>query len=159
MNSPPIYSYDKDVDVLYIAFSPGEKATTAVELNDNILLRFNRAEKRAVGLTLMDFSVLIQLTRLGPRSFPLSGLQELEADWQDTVIDIITSPPVNQILKVSTYTPRSQKPSLTRTRPLRLQAEPKRRQPPLPKSLHKKQEFRGLGTITSVEKPSLALAA
>ena len=26
--------------------------------------------------------------------------------------------------------------------------EPKRRQPPLPKSLHKKQEFRGLGTIT-----------
>jgi len=115
MNSPPIYSYDKDVDVLYIAFSPGEKATTAVELNDNILLRFNRAEKRAVGLTLMDFSVLIQLTRLGPRSFPLSGLQELEADWQDTVIDIITSPPVNQILKVSTYTPRSQKPSLTRT--------------------------------------------
>jgi len=25
--------------------------------------------------------------------------------------------------------------------------EPKRRQPPLPKSLHKKQEFRGLGTI------------
>jgi hypothetical protein len=47
MNQTPTYSYDKEADVLYISFSPGEKATTAVELNDNILLRFNRAEKRA----------------------------------------------------------------------------------------------------------------
>ncbi|MBI1878003.1 MAG: DUF2283 domain-containing protein [Chloroflexi bacterium] len=101
----PTYSYDKEADVLYISFSPGEKATTAVELNDNILLRFNRAEKRAIGLTLMDFSVLVQLTELGPRSFPLSGLRELEPEWQETVIEIITKPPVNQILKVSTYTP------------------------------------------------------
>jgi len=30
-----------------------------------------------------------------------------------------------------------------------LTPEPKRRQPPLPKSLHKKQEFRGLGTINN----------
>lgn len=105
MTQPPTYSYDKDADVLYISFSPGEKATTAVELNDNILLRFNRAEKRAIGLTLMDFSVLIQLTKLGPRSFPLTGLNDLEPEWQETVIEILTSPPVNQILKVSTYTP------------------------------------------------------
>lgn len=92
MNQEPTYSYDKEADVLYISFSPGEKATTAVELNGNILLRFNRAENRAVGLTLMDFSVLMQLTNLGPRSFPLSGLNELEPDWQDTVIKIITRP-------------------------------------------------------------------
>jgi len=105
MSQLPTYSYDKEADVLYISFSPGEKATTAVELNDNILLRFNRAEKRAVGLTLMDFSVLVQLTKLGPRSFPLSGLKELETEWQETVIEIITTPPVNQILKVSSYTP------------------------------------------------------
>ena len=101
----PTYSYDKEADVLYVSFSPGEKATTSVELNDSILLRFNRAEKRAIGLTLMDFSVLVQLTRLGPRSFPLMGLNDLEPDWQDTVIEILTSPPVNQILKISTYTP------------------------------------------------------
>ncbi|MCK4389155.1 MAG: DUF2283 domain-containing protein [Desulfobacterales bacterium] len=105
MNKEPTYDYDKEADVLYISFSPGEKATTAVELNDNILLRFNRAEKRAIGLTLMDFSVLVQLTNLGPRSFPLSGLSELETEWQDTVIEIITKPRVNQILKVSVYTP------------------------------------------------------
>jgi len=115
MNNEPTYSYDKEADVLYISFSPGEKTTSAVELNDNILLRFNRAEQRAIGLTLMDFSVLIQLTNLGPRSFPLSGLQDLEPDWQDMVISIITKPPINQILKVSVYTP-----SLTETVPIAL---------------------------------------
>ncbi|MBI5842886.1 MAG: DUF2283 domain-containing protein [Chloroflexi bacterium] len=101
----PTYSYDKEADVLYISFSPGEKPTAAVELNENILLRFNRVEKRAIGLTLMDFSVLVQLTRLGPRSFPLTGLKDLEPEWQETVIEIITSVPVNQILKVSSYMP------------------------------------------------------
>jgi uncharacterized protein YuzE len=107
MTQKPTYSYDKEADVLYVSFSPGEEPTAAVELNDNILLRFNRTDKRAVGLTLMDFSVLVQLTNLGPRSFPLTGLTDLEPDWQETVIEIITKPPVNQILKVSTYTPSS----------------------------------------------------
>lgn len=105
MNQKLTYSYDKDVDILYISFSPGEKATTAVELNDNILLRFNRTEKRAIGLTLMDFSVLVQLTNLGPRGFPLSGLEDLDSEWRETVIEVITTPPVNQILKVLVYTP------------------------------------------------------
>ena len=75
------YDYDQEADVLYISFSPGEKASTAVELNDNILLRFNRTERRAIGLTLMDFSMLVQLTRLGPRAFPLTGLSDLEPEW------------------------------------------------------------------------------
>lgn len=119
MNKEPTYSYDKEVDILYISFSPGEKATTAVELNDNILLRFNKVEKRAIGLTLMDFSVLIQLTNIGPRSFPLTGLKDLEPEWQETVLEIIKNPPVNQILKVSAYTP-----SLTETMPITLVEKP-----------------------------------
>jgi uncharacterized protein YuzE len=101
----PTYSYDKEADVLYISFAPGETPTAAVELHDNILLRFNLAEKRAVGLTLMDFSVLVQTTQLGPRSFPLSGLKDLEPEWQEIVIEIITKPPVNQVLRVSSYMP------------------------------------------------------
>ena len=105
MKEEPTYFYDQDVDILYISFAPGEKATSAVELNDNILLRFNRVEKRAIGLTLMDFSVLVQLTNLGPRHFPLNGLNELEPNWQEAVIEIITQPPVSQILKVSVYSP------------------------------------------------------
>ncbi|MCL4869127.1 MAG: DUF2283 domain-containing protein [Anaerolineae bacterium] len=105
MSQIPGYSYDKEADVLYISFAPDEKATAAVELNENILLRFNRTNKRVIGLTLMDFSVLVQLTRLGPRNFPLTGLLDLDPEWQEIVIDLITSPPVNQFLHVSSYTP------------------------------------------------------
>ncbi|MEE8304912.1 MAG: DUF2283 domain-containing protein [Candidatus Tectomicrobia bacterium] len=105
MTHMPTYSYDKEADVLYISFAPGEQPTAAIELNDNILLRFNLTEKYAVGLTLMDFSVLVQMTQLGPRSFPLSGLKDLEPEWHETVIEIITKPPVSQMLHVSSYTP------------------------------------------------------
>ena len=52
-----------------------------MESNDNIRLRFNLTEKRAIGLPLMDFSVLVQLTPLGLRSFPLSSLKDLEPEW------------------------------------------------------------------------------
>jgi uncharacterized protein YuzE len=104
MTMEPIYTYDKDVDILYISFASGEKATTAVELNENMVLRVNLDEKRAIGITLLDFSVLIQKTQVGPRQFPLSGLQELEPEWQEIVIAILMSPPVNQILQVSMYT-------------------------------------------------------
>src|SRR3989442_13519429 len=96
MAQMPTYSYDKEADVLYISFAPGEKPTAAVELNNNILLRFNLTEKRAVGLTLMDFSVLVQMTQLGPRSFPLSGLQDLEPEWQEAGSAIINEPTVSQ---------------------------------------------------------------
>lgn len=99
------FDYDKEADILYISFSPGEKATSAVELNDNILLRFNFKEKRAVGLTLMDYSVLVQSTDLGPRSFPLTGLKELEPEWQEMVVEMITKPPVSQVLRLSICTP------------------------------------------------------
>jgi len=100
----PTYDYDKEADILYISFSPGEKATTAVELNENILLRLNRDERRAIGLTLMDFSILVQMTDLGPRQFPLNGLQSLEPEWQEMVTEVLTKPPVNQVLKVSMFT-------------------------------------------------------
>ena len=95
------FDYDEDVDILYISFSPGEKPTAAVELNENIILRFNRSERRAIGLTLMDYSVLVQPSELGHRHFVLTGLQALDADWQEVVIEILTHTPVNQFLTLS----------------------------------------------------------
>ena len=119
MAQEAIYSYDKEADILYISFAPGERATSAVELNENILLRFNLAERRAIGLTLMDSSVLVELTNIGPRSFPLSGLDDLEPDWQEMVLDIVSRPPVNQILKLQVFTPALNKstPATTIERP------------------------------------------
>jgi hypothetical protein len=32
-------------------------------------------------------------------------LNDLESEWQEIVLEIIQKPPVNQILKISAYTP------------------------------------------------------
>lgn len=98
------YTYDEDADILYISFAPGEKATTAVELNEHMLLRLNRREQRVLGLTLMNFSILVQTTEVGPRQFPLQGLQELEPEWREMVTHLLMESPLNTILKVSMYT-------------------------------------------------------
>jgi len=46
----PIVNYDEISDTLYVSFEPGKKAT-GIELNDHILLRINKKERRAIGLT------------------------------------------------------------------------------------------------------------
>jgi len=100
----PIFNYDEISDTLYVSFSPGEKAT-GIELNDHILLRISKKERRAVGLTFLDYSLLAQRTEVGPRSFPLTGLAELSDELRDIVLDILQRPPVSGILFLSTYTP------------------------------------------------------
>ena len=100
----PIFNYDETSDTLYVSFAPGEKAT-GIELNEHILLRINKKERRAVGLTFLDYSLLAQETEVGPRSFPLTGLAELSDELREIVLDILRRPPVSGILFLSTYTP------------------------------------------------------
>jgi uncharacterized protein YuzE len=100
----PIYNYDEASDTLYISFAPGEHAT-GIELTDHILLRINKQEHRAVGITLFDYSILAQQTELGPRSFPLTGLNNIPAESRDLVLQIVLQPPVRDILALSAYTP------------------------------------------------------
>lgn len=53
--------YDEDADMLDIFF--GENASaTGVELTDDILLRLDRESGRAIGLTLLHFSILTERT-------------------------------------------------------------------------------------------------
>jgi uncharacterized protein YuzE len=104
MMTEPIFNYDEMSDTLYVSFSPGEKAT-GIELNDHIVLRINKKERRAIGLTFLDYSLLAQKTKVGPRSFPLTGLAELSDELREIVLDILQRPPVSEILFLSTYTP------------------------------------------------------
>ena len=67
------------------------------------MLRFHREQGQAAGLTLLDFSVLASPAELGPRSFALTGLDNLPDDLRETVTHIITTPPVNLFLKVFTF--------------------------------------------------------
>jgi len=55
-------NYDEVSDTLYVSFAPGEKAT-GIELNDHILLRVNKKERRAIGLTFFNYSLLAQKRR------------------------------------------------------------------------------------------------
>jgi uncharacterized protein YuzE len=100
----PIFNYDEMSDTLYVSFSPGEKAT-GIELNDHILLRMNKQERRAIGLTFLDYSLLAQRTEVGPRSFPLTGLVELSDELREIVLEVLQRPPVSDILFLSSYTP------------------------------------------------------
>jgi hypothetical protein len=102
-NGRPVrLAYDETGDVLEIVFDDIE-ATCAVELTDHILLRFHQGLSQAVGLTILDFSVLASPSELGPRSFALTGLERLPDDLREVVARIITTTPVNCFLKVSIF--------------------------------------------------------
>jgi uncharacterized protein YuzE len=100
----PTLSYDELSDTLYVSFEPGE-AATGIELNEHILLRINKKRRRAVGSTFFNYSVLAQMTEIGPRSFPLTGLAELSDELREIIFDILRRPPVSDILSLSAYTP------------------------------------------------------
>ena len=102
--SEPVFKYDELSDTLYVSFAPGEQAT-GIELNEHILLRVNKVERRAVGLTLFDYSVLAQPTEIGLRCLPLDGLNDLSPELRELALDILRTPPVQNILSLSAYTP------------------------------------------------------
>lgn len=110
----PNFNYDEESDTLYISFSPGEQAT-GIELTPHILLRLNKQERKAVGMTFLEYSLLAQKTDMGPRSFPLTGLSELSDSLRDIVVDVLQRPPVSDVLLLSSYTP-----SITETIPIML---------------------------------------
>lgn len=100
----PRINYDETSDTLYVSFEPGAKGT-GIELNEHILLRIDKRARRPVGLTLFEYSVLVQKTELGPRSFPLAGLGDLSEELREMVLEILLSPPVSDFLSVSAFTP------------------------------------------------------
>jgi uncharacterized protein YuzE len=97
-------NYDTTSDTLYISFIPGIKAT-GIELNEQILLRIDMENRQAVGITFLNYSILIQKAAFGPRSFPLAGLTKLSDETREIVMEILESKPVKEILSLSTYTP------------------------------------------------------
>jgi hypothetical protein len=96
--------YDEDGDIFEIIFERG-RATSAVELTDSIILRFDRARRKPLSLSLLSFSTLTSPASLGPRSFRLTGLAHLPRELREEVTKMITAPPVNRFLQVASYYP------------------------------------------------------
>ncbi len=103
MDKPHI-AYDETSDTLVIAFEPGRPAT-GIELNEHILLRIDKDQRKAIGITFLDYSLLAQRADYGPRSFPVTGLSKLPDELRQLVLDILQQAPVSDILDLSTYTP------------------------------------------------------
>ena len=102
----PLMKYDDISDTLYISFAPGEKGT-GLALNENLLLRVNKAERRAVGVSIFNYSILAQPTEAGLRSLPLTGLRLLSEELRALALEILRRSPVKEVLAVSAYTPSS----------------------------------------------------
>ena len=100
----PVIKYDETSDSLYVTFEIGESAT-GIELNDQILLRIDKDNRKPVGITIFDYSVMSQMTEIGPRSFPLDGLDQLSDGVKKIVYEILLSHPVSEFLCVSAYSP------------------------------------------------------
>ncbi len=94
--------HDQEADILEIFFGTNEPAT-GVELTDHIILRLNQQTKRAMSLLLIDFSILTERTEYGPRSYPLNTLDDFPESLRELVLQLVTSLPVSQFLKVSHF--------------------------------------------------------
>lgn len=99
-----VTNYDEASDTLYMSFIPNLKAT-GIELNEHILLRIDKGTHEAVGITFLNYSILIQKADFGPRSFPLTGLVKLSDETRQIVMEILEKEPIKAILSLSTYTP------------------------------------------------------
>ena len=100
----PVIRYDEPADVLYIAFCPGESAT-GLSLSEHILLRVNKRDRRAIGITLIGYSDLTDPSEIGPRSFPLTRLDELTPESRKLAMELLHSSPVADYLTVFAYSP------------------------------------------------------
>jgi hypothetical protein len=100
--TPTHLVYDQEGDILEIFFGDNIPAT-GIELTDHIVLRVDQESQRAVSLLLLDFSILTEQTLYGPRSFPLDKLDETSADLRELALQLITSLPVSQFLKISHF--------------------------------------------------------
>lgn len=101
------YDYIQDADILEVFFSRGT-ATNAVEIAEDVTLRFNQETRQPVSLILNNYSYLTQPAQFGPRSFRLK-LEHLSPHTKETILAIISQPPVSRFLHTLTYTTSRQK--------------------------------------------------
>lgn len=111
MTEPKI-KYDELSDTVQLTFIPG-KSATGIELNENLLLRWDPGSGEAIGLDFFNFSVLAQKTEWGIPSYPLN-LDFLAPELRDKVVELLQRDPLKRYLKVSALiTPNSEPKPIT----------------------------------------------
>jgi hypothetical protein len=98
------FTYDDSLDTLLITFSAAER-TTALALNEYVVLHLDAADQQVARITLCDYSLLINETKFGPRYFPLTGLSNVSNDTRTMVLDLLSQVMLSDILSLSVYVP------------------------------------------------------
>ncbi|MBX3050267.1 MAG: DUF2283 domain-containing protein [Caldilineaceae bacterium] len=103
--------YDPEADILEIFFGENGPAT-GIELTDQMVLRIDQKQKRALSLMFLHFSILSEQTEYGPRSFAIDTLERLPEELRELVFRLLTTLPVRQFLKLSQFqlSPHEQRP-------------------------------------------------
>ena len=96
------YNYDQEGDILYISFGRSEHIV-GVELGDHLLLRLDTGKEttsapRAVGLTVLFPAQLMALGHTP--TFTLERLERLPADVRAAVLEVLSKPPVSELLSM-----------------------------------------------------------
>ncbi len=103
------YNYDREADVLYIGFARSEHVVS-VELSDNLILRLDFKKENdggplAVGMTILFPTKLLELGH-SPLALQLDRLRKQPAQIQSAVWEVLSKPPVNEILSAQlAFTP------------------------------------------------------
>ncbi len=105
------YDYIEDADILEIFFIRGA-ATNAVEIADDITLRFDKQRGEAMSLILNNYSYLVEPAQFGPRSFRLK-IDQLPKATREIVTQIINHPPVNRCIRMLTFLDQQAIPIVT----------------------------------------------
>lgn len=95
--------YDPNGDLLEIYFVRDE-ATAAVELTDNMILRFDWDSGTPFSLSIISVSTLLQPSLYGKKHFELL-IEEWPEEAQDKILAMLRKPPLTEFLSLSSYTP------------------------------------------------------
>jgi len=104
--STVLWSYDTEGDVLEVIFHKSPASGT-VELADGIFLRFDRERERPLSLGIVSVTPLTKQQEFGPPLLALTGLSKLPEKERAFILKLLQSPPVNAILKVYSFAPKT----------------------------------------------------
>jgi len=103
------YNYDREADVLYIAFAQSAHVIS-VELSDNLILRLdlgkgNGSGPCAIGMTILFPAKLLELGH-SPLALQIERLRKQSIEVQSAVWEVLSKPPVSEVLSAQlTFTP------------------------------------------------------
>ena len=95
------FDYLEEADILEVFFTQ-DTATNAVEIADDVTLRFDEEKRVGISLILNNYSYLIEPDQYGQRSFRLK-IDALPLGTQRVILEIIGRSPVNRFIRMLSY--------------------------------------------------------